>query len=63
MTGQQRNERAPGKSNPAHQPVEQIGGTWQVAGILEHQDEEKQDDDLRQKHEHGTRTRDHAIGQ
>ena len=53
----------PDRPTDAHHAVEQEGGARQVAGILEHQDEEEQDQDLRQEHQHAAGAGDHAVDQ
>ena len=60
---QQRNERATGQADHAHQPVEEEGGARQVARILEHEDEEEEDEDLRQEDEHAAGAGEHAVDQ
>ena len=56
------NER-PGQADAAHHAVEQECGARQVAGILEHEDEEEQDQDLRQEHHHAADACQDAIEQ
>ena len=51
----------PDSPTRAHQPVEQVRGTRQVAAVLEHQDEQEQDQDLRQEHQHAADARDDAV--
>ena len=60
---QQRDEGAAGQPDAAHQAVEQEGRARQVARLLEHQDEEEQDQDLRQEHEHAADAGDDAVDQ
>ena len=45
-TRQQWNKRAPGQASLEHHPIEQEGRTRQIAGFLQHKDEQKQDQDL-----------------
>ena len=51
----------PDRPDAAHHPIEQECGARQVARILEHQNEEEQDDDLRQKHQHAADPGEHAV--
>ena len=43
--------------------VEQESGARQIAGVLEQQDEEEQNDDLRQEHQDAADARQHAVDQ
>ena len=44
-----------------HQMVEQEGSTWQIARLFQHQNEEKQDQNLRQEHQHATHAGENAV--
>ena len=57
------NERPSRQPDAAHHAVEQKCGARQITQVLEHQDEEEQNDDLRQEHQHAADARQHAIHQ
>jgi hypothetical protein len=56
-----RNEGAAVQSGPAHDPVHQERRARHVSEILEQQDEQENDDDLRQEHDHAADARDHPV--
>ena len=60
---QQRNEGAARESHLAHEPIEHEGGARQVAGVLQRENEEEQDQNLRQEYQHAAGAGDHAIEQ
>ena len=62
-TRQKRNERAAGQARGEHHAIEQERRARQIARFLEREDEEKQDQDLRQEHQHRAEPGEHAIDQ
>ena len=60
---EQRDEGFAVEANAAHQPIHDERGAGHVAGILQQPDEEKQNQDLRQKHQHAADAGDDSIGE
>jgi len=56
-TGQHGNHGLARQADRAHDPVHQEGGTGQVAGVLQQDDEHEQDKDLRKENDHAADAR------
>ena len=61
-TRNHRDDRLPGETHGPHRAIHEVRGAREVAGILEQDDEQEQDHDLRQEDDHAADTRDDAVG-
>ena len=59
--GEQRDKGATVQPRPAHDLVHQERRAGHIAAIFQHDDEQKQDQDLRQKDQHAANPGDHPI--